>query len=245
MKAEDTYLTRLTLRRDDASVAPLIDRLIPNDESESMGMHHKLLWTLYSGSLKPSESESAFLWRHVQGENRFFVLGPKPANETNYFDVESKPFNISFHKGQKLAFELRVNCTVDRQLDASRGREGRKRSDIVIDAIKQYEKTHDVSQREDIRNHFAETALKGWMERQSGENGFELNDVAVLGYRGLNHPRYKKKTLTEKCHRRMGVSDLRGVLTVADAALFKAKLLRGFGRSKAFGCGLMLVRPVP
>jgi hypothetical protein len=34
------------------------------------------------------------------------------------------------------------------------------------------------------------------------------------------------------------------VLTVVDADLFKVKLLRGFGRSKAFGCGLMLVRPV-
>ena len=240
MKAEDAHLTRLTLRRDDTSVAPLIDKLMPIDESESMGMHHKLLWSLYSGSLEKSETESAFLWRHMQGENRFFVLGPKPTNAAIYFEIESKPFNISFHKGQKLAFELRVNCTVDRQLDPLKGREGRQRSDIVMDAIKQHEKTNGASQRADIRNHFAETALKAWMERQSSENGFELSDLAVLSYRGLRHPRSEKKDF----QRRMGVADLRGVLIVADIDLFKAKLLRGFGRSKAFGCGLMLVRPV-
>jgi CRISPR system Cascade subunit CasE len=244
MKAEDAYLTRLTLRRDDTSVSPLIAKLMPIDESESMGMHHKLLWTLFAGSLEKSEKESAFLWRHMQGESRFFVLGPKPANKTIYFEIESKPFNISFHKGQKLAFELRVNCTVDRQLDASKGRKGRQRSDIVMDAITQHEKTNGASQRADIRNHFAETALQAWMERQSSKNGFELNDISVLSYRGLRHPRYKKKEGSEGSHRRMGVADVRGVLTVKDTDLFKTKLLRGFGRSKAFGCGLMLVRPV-
>ena len=240
MKAEDAHLTRLTLRRDDTSVAPLIKNLTLIDESESMGLHHKLLWSLYSGSLEKVETESAFLWRHMQGENRFFVLGPKPVNVVNYFDIESKPFNVSFHNGQKLAFELRVNCTVDRQLDSSKGREGRQRSDIVMDAIMQHEKSSASSHRDAIRNHFAETALKAWMERQAGENGFELDDIAVLSYRGLRHPRSEKKDF----HRRMGVADLRGMLTVAEAGLFKAKLLRGFGRSKAFGCGLMLVRPV-
>lgn len=39
-----------------------------------------------------------------------------------------------------------------------------------------------------------------------------------------------------------GILDLRGSLTVTEPATFLAALARGFGRAKAFGCGLMLIR---
>ena len=41
---------------------------------------------------------------------------------------------------------------------------------------------------------------------------------------------------------RFGVLDLEGVIAVTDPALFLPKLVQGFGRAKAFGCGLMLIR---
>jgi len=37
---------------------------------------------------------------------------------------------------------------------------------------------------------------------------------------------------------------MRGVVAVTDAAAFAAKVEMGFGRAKAFGCGLMLLRRV-
>ncbi len=39
-----------------------------------------------------------------------------------------------------------------------------------------------------------------------------------------------------------GVLDYEGVLTVEDPVLFLSALTVGFGRARAFGCGLMLVR---
>ena len=38
------------------------------------------------------------------------------------------------------------------------------------------------------------------------------------------------------------VLDLEGVLEVIDPAMFLQHLSTGFGRAKAFGCGLMLIR---
>jgi CRISPR system Cascade subunit CasE len=43
---------------------------------------------------------------------------------------------------------------------------------------------------------------------------------------------------------RIGVLDLEGVLVVSDPARFCHCLAQGFGRAKAFGCGLMLIRRV-
>ena len=39
-----------------------------------------------------------------------------------------------------------------------------------------------------------------------------------------------------------GILDLTGRIEIADPAVFLALLARGFGRAKAFGCGLMLIR---
>jgi CRISPR system Cascade subunit CasE len=41
---------------------------------------------------------------------------------------------------------------------------------------------------------------------------------------------------------RIGVLDLEGVLVVSDPARLCHCLAHGFGRAKAFGCGLMMIR---
>ncbi|WP_243641924.1 type I-E CRISPR-associated protein Cas6/Cse3/CasE [Rhodovulum steppense] len=39
-----------------------------------------------------------------------------------------------------------------------------------------------------------------------------------------------------------GILDLEGRIEVTDPEALLARLARGFGRAKAFGCGLMLIR---
>jgi CRISPR system Cascade subunit CasE len=39
-----------------------------------------------------------------------------------------------------------------------------------------------------------------------------------------------------------GVLDFAGLIEVADPSVFVARLGQGFGKAKAFGCGLMLIR---
>ena len=42
-----------------------------------------------------------------------------------------------------------------------------------------------------------------------------------------------------------GVMDFSGMLEVKDPARFLTQLAQGFGRARAFGCGLMLIRRIP
>jgi CRISPR system Cascade subunit CasE len=44
---------------------------------------------------------------------------------------------------------------------------------------------------------------------------------------------------------RFSTLDLDGVLEVTEPEAFVAAVRRGFGKAKAFGCGLMLLRRVP
>ncbi|WP_225391738.1 type I-E CRISPR-associated protein Cas6/Cse3/CasE, partial [Escherichia coli] len=37
--------------------------------------------------------------------------------------------------------------------------------------------------------------------------------------------------------------DYTGMLTVTDPGLFLQRLSQGYGKSRAFGCGLMLIKP--
>jgi CRISPR system Cascade subunit CasE len=69
---------------------------------------------------------------------------------------------------------------------------------------------------------------------EAGEAGFE---VRVSRYRTLDLMRRPKPA-------RLGILDLEGVLQVREPDRFLEALTAGFGRAKAFGCGLMLIRRV-
>ena len=77
-----------------------------------------------------------------------------------------------------------------------------------------------------------------WLRRQSLAAGFDFNerDVGVDGYQPLTIRGDRKNAL------RLSVIEFDGRLTVRDPGLFVSKVASGFGRGKAFGLGLMLVR---
>jgi CRISPR system Cascade subunit CasE len=63
--------------------------------------------------------------------------------------------------------------------------------------------------------------------------------IAVDGYERVRLPRPAGPDAV------FGRLDLDGVLAVGDPALFLSSLASGFGRARAFGCGLMLIRRAP
>ncbi len=80
-------------------------------------------------------------------------------------------------------------------------------------------------------------AGRAWLARQGEACGFTpADDIAVDGYDRVSIPRDPGKPAV------FGVLDLQGVLAVDDPPRFLAALCRGFGRARAFGCGLMLIR---
>lgn len=238
--ADMTHLIRLSLKRDDAAVAPLLRDLMPAPAEDAMALHHRLLWTLYADRLERRANEAPFLWRRMDEPGGFMVLGPQPALQSPYFKVEAKPFDVHFFEGQRLAFELRLNATADIKAKGGTGARGR-RTDIVLAALHRLQQTGDGPTRSGaLRLEAAQAAVEHWMNNRAAAAGFLVERLLVSGYRAVPPPMPRKSGRTL-----VGISDVEGVLRVVDPAAFRTRLLGGFGRMKAYGCGLMLVRPAP
>ena len=239
------YLSRLDLRRSSRNVAPLIGLLNPTGSAAQMNIGHRLLWTAMPPHLQGRAAEgragegAPFLWRRDTLDGRYYVLGPELGQEESpFFEISSRPFEPQLAPGDRLAFELSVNATVDRKIgtDGS-GRPLRKRSDVVMDLIHRREAEAGVSlQRGTLREAAAHDAAVDWLKGQGERSGFALKGLRMEAYRVEQVPRSQGKPA------RFGVLDLAGLIEVEDPAAFLARLGRGFGRAKAFGCGLMMIR---
>ena len=223
------YLTRARLRRD-ASVAALAPLLLPEDASERALASHRLVW-----SLMPSDASAArdFLWRE-EGPGRFMLLTARAPAPSALFDVQTTPFEPLLAEGDRLHFVLRANPTVARRVPGRRG----ARDDVVMHAL------HDLpgqrrGGRDAARPDLIRREGSAWLLRIGSRHGFEPDParLAVDGYNLLRIPRAGLRPPI-----RLAVLDYQGVLTVTDPAAFLSGLVAGFGRGRAFGCGLMLIR---
>lgn len=258
MTDTDLWFTRATLKRDAPDLAPLIGRLLPpeGDDGERLNAAHQLLWTLMPQAMqqagKPGRGDggdkAAFLWRAAEQANSWYLLGPKPREDSPFFTVEPKPYDLALKAGDRLAFDLVANATVNRLVDPEKGRAGRKRCDVVMDALKAREKSTGArGDRAAHRQSVAAETLAAWLVEQGERNGFALNGFDLVSYRTveIDRPRTGRgRGLPARKGPLMGVGHMRGLITVTDPAVFAAKVATGFGRAKAFGCGLMLLRRV-
>jgi CRISPR system Cascade subunit CasE len=94
-----------------------------------------------------------------------------------------------------------------------------------------------------IKAHI-DTVLENWLKAQGERLGFEL----VTGGDGLSklqNSAYAWHSLNSK-GKKAGFSsvDFTGQLRVTDTEKFEHALFHGIGRSKAFGCGLLMIRRV-
>ena len=243
------YFSRLQLLRNAAHVAPLLEILQPKESGARIAVDHRLLWTVMPLGVRERATrarsnggaESTFLWRADRKEGCYYLLGPKPEAEGGFFSIESKAFEPSFSRGDRLAFELRLNATVDRKVrtDAA-GNPIRKRCDVAMDLLKSEEQRKGRSQfrRLEHRMVLAERAAEGWFAGRVEKFGIRLEKLLLEGYRAEKFPRNAGKSGV------LGVFDLKGALTVTYPERFVERLVKGFGRGKAFGCGLMLVRRI-
>lgn len=216
----DLYLSRVTLR-DDPSVAALAAALMPAGES-ALNTDHRAVWSLFADP----DVERDFLWRKEAGRGRYMILSQRPPDPGSpIFNVETRPFDVSLSDGDTLAFHLRVNATVARKAGPGRG----KRHDVAMDLLR----AHPPGDRAAHRDGLAHEAAKTWLLKQA--TGFTLDALMLDGYESTQVPRKGRPA-------RFGIFDLAGRLTVTDPTAFLGKLTQGFGRAKAFGCGLMLIR---
>lgn len=227
----DLFLSRISLR-DEPSVATLGTILFDTSGRHRSEASRRLVWTLFADR---ADRNRDFLWRE-DNTGRFYVLSRRPPHDNHQlFTVETKEFEPVLSPGDKLAFSLRANATVGRP----RGDEKRagKRDDVVMAALKAIPS----GGRAEARKELIRREGLAWLRRQGLTAGFEFDDpdIRVDGYQPLTIRGDGKRALT------LSVIEFNGTLTVRDNNVFLAKVARGFGRGKAFGLGLMLIRRPP
>lgn len=194
---------------------------------------HQLLWTLF----KEAQTRE-FLYREemgAAGKPEFFVLSSTmPAADGTVLNVNSKTFQPQLSSGQRLGFKLRVNPTVC--ITDSEGKS--KRHDVLMHAKKQPDaKTMATADLAIVMQHAAHSWIAD--ERRLQSWGIELEALPDM----ISYEQHKSKKRGGHNVQFSSV-DFQGVLTVKEPELFLAQYVKGFGRAKALGCGLMLIRPV-
>lgn len=211
------YLSRITLHTSELSPAQLL-HLVERGEY----VMHQWLWDLFPGG-----KERQFLYRReeLQGAFRFFVLSRARPAESAIFDVQCRPFAPELSVGQILRFTLRANPTICK---------AGKRHDLLMEAKRQVKTQLD---SRDIWTYQQQAALE-WLSRQGEQNGFSLREASVDAYRQQQIRREKSRQMIQ-----FSSVDYAGVLVVNNPALFLQRLAQGYGKSRAFGCGMMMIRP--
>lgn len=219
------YLSRLTLNGA-ASAKALMPILNPDDPAMAANAHHRLIWHVFSDS---HARKRDFLWRH-DGKGRFMTLSARPPVESGLFlPLEVKAFEPRLRTGDRLHYVLRVNATRTRRVDRNRS----QRVDVVMDLL------HDVpagNGRAVARRRLAAEAAEAWMLGQGRRKGYRPLLTVTEGYSTLELGRKRREGAT------FGILDLSGEIEITDPAAFLPALAQGFGRAKAWGCGLMLIR---
>ncbi len=77
-----------------------------------------------------------------------------------------------------------------------------------------------------------------WLARQGEQNGFTLRETSVDAYRQQQIRRGKDRQMIQ-----FSSVDYTGVLVLNDPVLFLRRLAQGYGKSRAFGCGMMMIKP--
>jgi CRISPR system Cascade subunit CasE len=214
-------MARARLRRDVPAVA-LASLLMPVENGAHTSASHRLVWSLYTDG---KDRRRDFLWRQTK-PGEFLTFGQRaPVDRHGLFELEHKAFAPSLQIGHRLAFNLRANAT---RRDA-RGR--------PVDAVMHALHPLPPAERASQRPRLTQEAATMWLERQGQRSGFELvpGRLAVVAHQQLRIPHGAKPIS-------VALLDLEGELIVREPEIFLAGLTTGFGRARAFGCGLMLIR---
>jgi CRISPR system Cascade subunit CasE len=217
------YLSRIRLSHSPSAraLAPL---LMPTEAGHRRSAAHNLLWSVFADG---PERTRDFLWRQ-EDDNHFLTLSARPPIQSDLFQPHQvKPFAPRLAAGDLLEYRLRANAT--------RMKRAGPRVDIVMDALHGLPREERAEKRLDL----AADAAAEWMSRQGDRAGFRLLDATVEDYSVEALPGHRG---ARRHQPQFGIIEVAGRLDVTDPALFLESVGRGFGRAKAFGCGLMLIR---
>lgn len=228
------YLSRVRVATEGLDRRALLNLLSGNAYT-----NHQLLWRLFEDHAERQflfrqeiETEQVGAEQDPRGLPLFYVLSQSmPTNVPGLLLAETKPFAPELQGGEQLAFRLRANPTIDRK---ESGKKNATRHDVLMDAKTQCRR-ENITDPEEIHARMNDAALQ-WLHRKSQMAGFTLEGTPqVTGYRQQSIHRKGRDI-------RFSSIDYEGLLSVASPESFTSSLSQGLGRSKAFGCGLMMIR---
>ena len=237
--ASPPLLSRIRLQRNPATrtLAPLLTDGASFGHNAGQRGHH-LIWSLFADH--PNRRRD-FLWTHT-GQDSFLTLSARPPVDTHdLFEIdEPKPFTPALKPGQRLRFQLHANPVINRTHPVRRRV---VKHDVVTHTLRGYPR----AERQMRRNAAIHHSGIEWLIRQGHHNGFAIDadEVEVGNYQRHEVTRTRsaaRRGQDEPDRPRYATLDFEGVLRVVDPARLMRAVAQGFGSSRAYGCGLMLLR---
>lgn len=197
---------------------------------------HRLVWSLFDDD--PDHNRD-FVYRwDTNGRLPCLrvVSERQPTDRRGLFRLRTKEYQPQLREDQHLIFSLRANTVVKK-----RDEDGNQQAhDVVMNAKWEMRQKGAWEDCDLTHAQLVQREGKKWLAKRTEQYGFELPGRQVQAERHQKHSFEKPRSGREVTFVTM---DLTGRLRVADPSTFRKSLLQGIGPTKAYGCGLMLVRP--
>ncbi|MDE1145776.1 MAG: type I-E CRISPR-associated protein Cas6/Cse3/CasE [Azospirillaceae bacterium] len=218
-----SFITRAHLRQDTPAVRNLARLLLDQSDADN---GHRLVWTLFG---EDPDAARDFLYREAEPGHFLVVSSRPPQASTDIWALETKAYAPAPPEGAAYAFTLRANPAASVARPGARG----LRVDAVMHARTQKGGPLTVEEKE--------AAALAWLYARADRLGvaFEAERCAAAGYRKVTVPRKGAPPA------QFALVDYDGVLRVRDPGRLAEALRGGVGRARAYGCGLLLLRPLP
>lgn len=154
-----------------------------------------------------------------------------PFDARSVQDLATKPMPSTWTEGRRLAFEVRVCPTI---------RQGRKELDAYLAEVQRLAEGEKMKETR-------ETVYVRWLTEKLGD-AVKVESCGLDRFRLIQlFRRHQADASGKRGHQltRFPSATLKGVLDIKDGDAFARLLSRGVGRHRAFGFGMMLVRPAP
>lgn len=220
------YLSKLTLRNSSEAKKAMLDLLNNNTYAE-----HQLIWRLF-----PNDESRGFLFRKQfdSALPEFLVLSKSEPQQTNdVFAITTKVYAPKLTEGERLSYRLRANPTIS--VATQTGKRG-KRHDVLMHAKKQL--TEQQRQDPKLVERVCHQAARDWLTDDQRQQNWGLTLVTQPEIVQVKQELGSKK----KANISYTSVDYQGILQVENPQILLDSVSNGLGASKAFGCGLMLLK---
>ncbi|OHU85064.1 MULTISPECIES: type I-E CRISPR-associated protein Cas6/Cse3/CasE [Pseudoalteromonas] len=211
----------------------------PEQEGEDLGFlhpddlykQHQWVWRCFAES-ELTQADFMFRVDMALPVPTVFIRSKRQLKEAiQSWKVTTQIKENQFETQGLVQFSLRANPTVDITPKGEKTR----RHDVLMHAKKQAQHANSNV------NEAVDVAAKAWLDKKLQKGGLEPL-MQCIEFSNYKQHKVAKKEGAKSIQ--LSTLDYFGVAKVADVEKLRQVLQTGIGRSKAFGCGLLLVKPL-